>query len=85
MRIDVAMTKGGGKGETGKTRRLKTLEDVVDALPDHERVEAPGGEVTVHYIHDPKHEHHGHSHSARANPATSSTTFCALVHKKRAL
>ena len=81
VRVDVAMTKGGGKGETGRTRRLKTLEDVVDELPNHERVEAPGGEVTVHYIHDPKHERHSHSLSALANPATSSTTFCALVHK----
>jgi hypothetical protein len=60
---------------------LKTLEDVVEELPNHERVEAPGGEVTVHYIHDPKHERHSHSLSALANPATSSTTFCALVHK----
>ena len=81
VRVDVAMTKGGGKGETGRTRRLKTLEDVVDELPNHERVEAPGGEVIVHYIHDPKHERHSHSLSALANPATSSTTFCALVHK----
>lgn len=81
VRIDVAMTKGGGKGETGRTRRLKTLEDVVGELPNHERVGAPGGEVTVHYIHDPKHERHNHSLSALANPATSSTTFCALVHK----
>ena len=81
VRVDVAMTKGGGKGETGRTRRLKTLEDVVHELPNHERVEAPGGEVIVHYIHDPKHERHSHSLSALANPATSSTTFCALVHK----
>lgn len=81
VRVDVAMTKGGGKGETGRTRRLKTLEDVVDELPNHERVEAPGGGVTVHYIHDPKHERYSHSTSALANPATSSTTFCALVHK----
>ncbi len=35
----------------------------------------------MHYIHDPKHERHSHSLSALANPATSSTTFCALVHK----
>ncbi|GMN13055.1 hypothetical protein [Altererythrobacter sp. MTPC7] len=81
VRIDVAMTKGGGKGETGRTRRLKTLEDVLGELPKHERVEAPGGEIAVHYIHDPKHERHSHSLSALANPATSSTTFCALVHK----
>ena len=81
VRVDVAMTKGGGKGETGRTRRLKTLEDVVEELPNHERVGAPGGEITVHYVHDPKHERHSHSLSALANPATSSTTFCALVHK----
>jgi hypothetical protein len=81
VRIDVAMTKGGGKGETGRRRRLKTLEDVLGELPNHERVEAPDGEVTIHYIHDPKHERHSHSLSALANPATSSTTFCALVHK----
>lgn len=81
VRVDVAMTKGGGKGETGRTRRLKTLEDVLGELPKHERVEAPGGEIAVHYIHDPKHERHSHSLSALANPATSSTTFCALVHK----
>lgn len=81
VRVDVAMTKGGGKGETGRTRRLKTLEDVVDELPNHERVEALDGEITVHYIHDPKHERHSHSLSALANPATSSTTFCALSHK----
>ncbi len=81
VRVDVAMTKGGGKGETGRTRRLKTLEEVIGDLPNHERIEAPGGEITVHYIHDPKHERHSHTLSALANPATSSTTFCALVHK----
>ena len=81
VRVDVAMTKGGGKDETGRTRRLKTLEEVVEELPNHEWVEAPGGEIRVHYIHDPKHESYSHSLSALANPATSSTTFCALVHK----
>ncbi|GAA6207872.1 hypothetical protein NBRC116601_11650 [Cognatishimia sp. WU-CL00825] len=81
VKIDVAMTKGGGKGETGRFRRLKTLEEVLGELPNHERVEAPGGEISVHYIHDPKHERYSHSLSALANPATSSTTFCALVHK----
>ena len=81
VRIDVVMTKGGGKDETGRTRRLKTLEEVAEELPNHEWVDAPGGEVRVHYIHDPKHERYSHSLSALANPATSSTTFCALVHK----
>ncbi|WP_174867708.1 hypothetical protein [Ruegeria sp. HKCCD8929] len=81
VRVDVAMTKGGGKDETGRTRRLKTLEEVVEELPNHEWVDAPGGELRIHYIHDPKHESYSHSLSALANPATSSTTFCALVHK----
>ena len=81
VRIDVAMTKGGGKDESGRSRQLKTLNDVLHKLPNHERVIAPGGDVTVHYIHDPKHERHSHSLSALANPTTSSTTFCALVHK----
>lgn len=81
VRVDVAMTKGGGKDETGRTRRLKTLEEVVEELPNHEWVDAPGGELRIHYIHDPKHESYSHSFSALANPATSSTTFCALVHK----
>mgnify|MGYP003647013539 FL=1 len=30
VRIDVSMTKGGGKDETGKTRQLKTLEQIID-------------------------------------------------------
>ena len=77
VRVDVAMTKGGGKDETGRTRRLKTLEEVVEELPNHEWVDAPGGELRIHYIHDPKHESYSHSLSALANPATSSTTFCA--------
>ncbi|CTQ50727.1 hypothetical protein [Jannaschia donghaensis] len=81
VRVDVAMTKGGGKDETGRTRRLKTLDEVVEELPNHEWVDAPGGELRIHYIHDPKHESYSHSLSALANPATSSTTFCALVHK----
>lgn len=80
VRIDVSMTKGGGKDETGRTRQLKTLESVLPALPRHERVESDSG-VVIHYIHDPKHDSYSHSLSALANPATSSTTFCALVHK----
>ncbi len=81
VRIDVAMTKGGGKDETGKTRQLKPLEDVLDKLPRHERVACQNEEVHVHYIHDPKHESYSHTLSALANPATASTTFCAVVHK----
>lgn len=81
VRIDVSMTKGGGKDETGRTRQLKTLEDVLDKLPNHERVTCPEGLITVHYIHDPKHENYSHTLSALANPATASTTFCAVVHK----
>ena len=81
VRIDVSMTKGGGKDETGKTRQLKTLEQVIDKLPRHERVTCPEGLITIHYIHDPKHQSYSHSLSALANPATASTTFCAVVHK----
>lgn len=81
VRVDVAMTKGGGKRQTGSFRQLKTLNDVVESLPRHERVTDPSGEVTVHYVHDPKHKSYSHSLSAVANPATSSTTFCALVFK----
>jgi hypothetical protein len=81
VRIDVAMTKGGGKDETGKSRQLKPLSDVLDKLPQSERVCDPDSGLAIHYIHDPKHPASGHSLSARANPATSSTTFCAIVHK----
>ena len=82
VRIDVSMTKGGGKDETGRTRRLKTLEEILDQLPKHELVSADDGSgINIRYVHDPKHEDSGHSLSARANAATGSTTFCALVHK----
>lgn len=81
VRIDVSMTKGGGKDETGRTRQLRVLEDVLDKLPNHERVTCPEGLITIHYVHDPKHEKHSHTLSALANPATASTTFCAIVHK----
>ena len=81
VRIDVAMTKGGGKDETGKSRQLKTFEHVLEKLPRHERVTCPEGEITIHYIHDPKHSYYSHTLSALANPATASTTFCAVVHK----
>ncbi len=81
VKIDVAMTKGGGKGETGRNRRLKTLAQVIDKLPRSERVSCPLDEVHVTYIHDPKHPSYSHTLSALANPATASTTFCAVVHK----
>ena len=81
VRVDVAMTKGGGKDETGKYRQLRPLADVLDKLPKTERVHDPDTGLTIHYIHDPKHPQSGHSLSARANPATSSTTFCAVVYK----
>jgi hypothetical protein len=81
VRIDVAMTKGGGKDETGKYRQLKPFSDVLDKLPHTQRVHDFDTGLTIHYVHDPKHPMSGHTVSARANPATSSTTFCAVVHK----
>jgi hypothetical protein len=81
VRIDVAMTQGGGKDETGKTRRLLTLSEVLEKLGNHEDVRDPESGVTIRYIHDPKHEV-SHSLSARANPAVGSTTFCALIYKE---
>lgn len=81
VKIDVAMTKGGGKNETGRFRQLKTLDDVLDKLGNWEDVTDQGTGVTIRYIHDPKHENSSHSFSARANAATGSTTFCALVYK----
>lgn len=79
--IDVSMTKGGGRDETGRNRSLKTLQDILPLLPNAEKVTCPDSGITVHYIHDPKHPSYSHSMSALKNPATSSTTFCALVHK----
>jgi len=81
VRVDVAMTKGGGKDETGRTRQLKTLEQIITNLPRAERITDEESGVTVHYVHDPKHPNSSHSMSSRINSATSSTTFCALVHK----
>lgn len=81
VRVDVSMTKGGGKDETGRFRRLKTLNDVMDQLPRHETVHDSGSGISVRYIHDPKCGASSHTMSARANPATGSTTFCAVVHK----
>ena len=79
--IDTSMTKGGGKDETGRSRSLKPLASVLTELPNAEIVRCPKTGVRVHYIHDPKHQKNSHSLSAVKNPATQSTTFCALVHK----
>ncbi|MFW8585892.1 hypothetical protein ACOJBM_16650 [Rhizobium beringeri] len=79
--LDVSLTKGGGKDETGKTRTLKTLQEVVPLLPNAEAVTCSETGIKVQYIHDPKHANYSHSLSALNNPATSSTSFCALVHK----
>ncbi|GLQ54038.1 hypothetical protein [Devosia nitrariae] len=79
--LDVSMTKGGGRDETGRTRTLKTLQDVIPQLPNAETVTCSESGVKIQYVHDPKHASYSHSMSALNNPATSSTTFCALVHK----
>ncbi len=82
VKIDVAMTKGGGKGETGRYRKLKTLDDVImEKSLRSELVNDRDSGVSVRYIHDPKHQNSSHSTSARANPATASTSFCAIVYK----
>jgi hypothetical protein len=81
VRVDVAMTKGGGKDETGKFRQLRTLDEILDRLPQHQDVVDPATGITVRYIHDPRHEGSSHTFSARANAATGSTTFCALVYR----
>ncbi|WP_425080064.1 hypothetical protein [Ruegeria denitrificans] len=79
--INTAMTKGGGKNEEGRFRSLKPLASVIPSLPHAEQVTCPETGVIVHYVHDPKHLNHGHTLSSLKNPATQSTTFCALVHK----
>jgi len=81
VRIDVAMTKGGGKDETGKFRQLRTLDEILDRLPRHEDVIDGETGITVRYIHDPRHEGSSHTYSARANAATGSTTFVSLVYR----
>lgn len=82
VKIDVAMTKGGGKGETGRVRQLRTLDEIIERVPlRYEDVTDPQTKVTIRYIHDPKHDSSSHTSSARANAATSSTTFCALVYR----
>jgi len=79
--VDVAMTKGGGKGATGHNRQLKTLTDILSTLPNEEWVLDPETGVRVHFIHDAKVEGSSHSTSSRKNPSAASTTFCALVYK----
>jgi len=81
VRIDVAMTKGGGKDETGRFRQLRTLDEILDRLPRYEDVVDAETGITVRYIHDPRHEGSSHTYSARANAATGSTTFVALVYR----
>jgi hypothetical protein len=81
VRIDVAMTKGGGKDETGRFRQLKLLRDILNQLPHRDLVVDESSGIAIRYVHDPKAENSGHTLSAIANAATSSTTFCALVHK----
>ncbi|MCY3725737.1 MAG: hypothetical protein OXF95_03770 [Rhodobacteraceae bacterium] len=82
VKIDVAMTGGGGKNETGRFRRLKTLNEVVNEIGlMNESVKDDGTGISVNYIHDPKHENYSHTLSSRANAATGSTTFCAVIHK----
>jgi hypothetical protein len=82
VRADVALTKGGGAGETGRTRRIKTLEEVIADVPlRHQRVTDEASGVVVHYVHDPRNPATGHSLSASGNAAVSSNSFCALVHK----
>ncbi|MEA3052768.1 MAG: hypothetical protein QOG72_1671 [Sphingomonadales bacterium] len=81
VRVDVAMTKGGGRDETGRFRILRTLDEVLDRLGQHETVRDATTCVSIRYIHDPKHDSSSHTLSARANAATGSTTFCALIYK----
>ncbi|OBQ92500.1 hypothetical protein [Mesorhizobium sp. AA23] len=79
--LDVSVTKGGGRDETGRTRTLKTPQDVIPQLPKAEIVTCSESAVKIQYVHDPKHANYSHTISALNNPATSSTSFCALVHK----
>lgn len=79
--VDVAMTKGGGKEETGRYRRVRALEDILEDLSRYEVCLDPESGISVRYIHDPKHQTSSHTESARKVPAVASTTFCALVHK----
>lgn len=79
--VDVAMTKGGGKEETGRFRRVRTLEEILNDLSRYETCCDRETGIAVRYIHDPKHQTSSHTESARKIPAVASTTFCALVYK----
>lgn len=79
--LDVALTKGGGREETGRYRSLKTLQEVIPQLPNAEIIQCSETGVKIQYVHDPKHANYSHSISALNNPTTSSTSFCALVHR----
>lgn len=48
--VDVAMTKGGGKDETGRNRQLKTLNDILDRLGRSEELTDSKSGVIVRYI-----------------------------------
>ena len=78
--VDTSMTKGGGKGETGRNRSVKPLDAILSDLA-HETVRHESSGVSIRYIHDPKHETSSHSTSSRIVHSVASTTFCALVHK----
>lgn len=80
LNVDVAMTKGGGKGETGKNRQVKPLSAVLENL-HAETIRSEEHGISVRYISDPRHPGSSHSTSSRLVPAVASTAFCALVHK----
>ena len=80
LSVDVAMTKGGGKGETGRNRQVKSLSSVLDNL-QAEAIRSEEHGISVRYISDPRHPGSSHSTSSRLVPAVASTAFCALVHK----
>ena len=79
--VDTAMTKGGGKEETGRYRSVKTLDTLLVNDLKSEVVRCDEKKLSIRYIHDPKHSGSGHSTSSTRVPAVASNTFCALVHK----
>jgi len=82
VRIDVSMSRGGGRGETGKTRQVRTLDEICERAGLHvEDVTDPATDITIRYIHDPRMEGTSHTTSSRNSAASGSTTFCALVYK----
>ncbi len=80
LHVDTAMTKGGGKDQTGTFRSVKPLETILGNQLKYETVTHEEEKVSIRYIHDPKHSS-GHSTSSTKVPAVGSNTFCALVHK----